>query len=108
MGTFFVLQLYYYVLHTERDIEMDINYINQLLLEGNTVKEVREILQVSEKKFQKLIREIGYKYDQSSKQYISNTDSNTGHNIISNTTSNTLSNTNMESINFISENIRSY
>lgn len=48
---------------------MDINYINDLLSEGKTVKEVRTILNKSEKKFQKEIKELGYKYNQKLKQY---------------------------------------
>lgn len=48
---------------------MDINYINDLLNEGKTVKEVRTILNKSEKKFQKEIKELGYKYNQKLKQY---------------------------------------
>lgn len=49
---------------------MDINYINSLLQEGKTVKEVREELGLSEKKFQKEIRELGYKYNQKEKCYM--------------------------------------
>ena len=49
---------------------MDINYINSLLQEGKTVKEIRETLSLSEKKFQKEIKELGYKYNQKEKCYI--------------------------------------
>lgn len=48
---------------------MDINYINLLLKEGKSVKEVREIIGVSEKVFQKEIKNLGYKYSQRLKQY---------------------------------------
>ncbi len=48
---------------------MDINYINGLLDKGKTVKEIRKILDISEKKFQKEIKELGYKYNQKLKQY---------------------------------------
>lgn len=49
---------------------MDINLINNMLLEGKTVKEVRQGLGVSEKKFQKEIKLMGYKFDQKKKAYI--------------------------------------
>lgn len=48
---------------------MDINYINALLKEGKTVKEVRSILELSEKSFQKQIKELNYKYNQKIRQY---------------------------------------
>ena len=48
---------------------MDINYINGLLKEGKTVKDIRESIGLGEKKFQRLIKELGYKYNQKSKQY---------------------------------------
>ena len=48
---------------------MDINNINNLLKQGKTVKEIREILGISEKIFQRKIRELGYKYNQKEKQY---------------------------------------
>ena len=50
---------------------MDINYINALLQEGKSVKDVRETLGVSEKKFQKEIKALGYKYNQKERCYIS-------------------------------------
>ena len=49
---------------------MDINYINELLREGKTVKEIRLTLGYSEKKFQKEIKDLGYKYNQKEKCYI--------------------------------------
>lgn len=51
---------------------MDINYINKLLREDNTVAEVRNRLGLGEKKFQRLIKELGYKYNQKLKQYEAN------------------------------------
>lgn len=49
---------------------MDINLINNMLLEGMTVKGVRQSLGISEKKFQKEIKELGYKFNQKEKAYI--------------------------------------
>ena len=49
---------------------MDINYINELLREGKTVKEIRLTLGYSEKKFQKEIKDLGYKYNQKEKCYM--------------------------------------
>lgn len=48
---------------------MDINYINNLLQEGKSVKDIRTILGVGEKSFQKQIKQLGYKYNQKIKQY---------------------------------------
>lgn len=50
---------------------MDIKYINSLLQEGKSVKDVRETLGISEKKFQKEIKALGYKYNQKERLYIS-------------------------------------
>lgn len=41
-----------------------------MLLEGMTVKEIRQSLGISEKKFQKEIKELGYKFNQKEKAYI--------------------------------------
>ena len=93
---------------------MDINNINELLREGKTVKEIRELLGYSEKKFQKEIKNLGYKFDQRLKQYINNdivklSDSNS--NTLCNTTCNTAPGTEIinksdkENLNFIGENI---
>ena len=93
---------------------MDINNINELLREGKTVKEIRELLGYSEKKFQKEIKSLGYKFDQRLKQYINNdivklSDSNS--NTLCNTTCNTAPSTEIinksdkENLNFIGENI---
>lgn len=49
---------------------MDINYINSLLKEGLTVKEVRNRLNLSEKVFQRNIKKLGYKYNQKLRKYI--------------------------------------
>lgn len=51
------------------DVQLDIQYINNLLAEGKTVKEVRSILDLGEKSFQKQIKKQGYKYNQKIKQY---------------------------------------
>ena len=48
---------------------LDINYINELLRQGNTVKDIRSRLNISEKLFQKKIKKLGYKYNQKTKQY---------------------------------------
>lgn len=48
---------------------MDINYINELLEQGKSVKEIREILGVGEKSFQRQIKQLGYKYNQKMKRY---------------------------------------
>ena len=84
---------------------MDINYINYLLKDGKTVKEIRGILGISEKSFQKEIKYLGYKYNQKQRQYVND-------NCSSNTLCNTKSNTadiirfeDKDSLNFISENI---
>ena len=93
---------------------MDINNINELLREGKTVKEIRELLGYSEKKFQKEIKSLGYKFDQKIKQYI-NSDivklSNSNSNTLCNTTCNTVPTTEIinksdkENLNFLGENI---
>ena len=49
---------------------MDIEIINRMLKEGKTVKEVRESLCIPEKKFQKTVKDLGYKYNQSKRLYI--------------------------------------
>ena len=93
---------------------MDINNINELLREGKTVKEIRELLGYSEKKFQKEIKNLGYKFDQRLKQYINNdivklsdSNSNTLCNTICNTAPNTeiINKSDKENLNFIGENI---
>ncbi|MDB2050196.1 hypothetical protein, partial [Clostridium perfringens] len=105
---------------------MNINYINSLLSEGKTVKEVREILGYSEKKFQREIKNLGYKYDQKLRQYITinntnkvvntsdfncntlcNTERTTERNTLCTTESNTniIDNADKENLNFIGENI---
>ena len=93
---------------------MDINNINELLREGKTVKEIRELLGYSEKKFQKEIKNLGYKFDQRLKQYINNdivklsdSNSNTLCNTICNTALSTeiINKSDKENLNFIGENI---
>ena len=84
---------------------MDINYINTLLKEGKTVKEIRGILGISEKSFQKEIKYLGYKYNQKQRQYVND---NCSSNTLCNTKSNTadiISFEDKDSLNFISENI---
>lgn len=54
---------------------MDIEKINMMLQEGKTVKAVRESLGIPEKKFQKTVKELGYKYNQSKRLYINVLDS---------------------------------
>lgn len=49
---------------------IDIDVINNKLSEGLTVKEVRDQLNIGEKKFQKEIKELGYKYNQKLKKYM--------------------------------------
>ena len=84
---------------------MDINYINSLLKDGKTVKEIRDILGISEKSFQKEIKYLGYKYNQKQRQYVND---NCSSNTLCNTKSNTadiISFEDKDSLNFISENI---
>ena len=84
---------------------MDINYINSLLKDGKTVKEIRGILGISEKSFQKEIKYLGYKYNQKQRQYVND---NCSSNTLCNTKSNTadiISFDDKDSLNFISENI---
>ena len=52
---------------------MNINYINKLLSEGYKVEDIRKKLEIGEKKFQKEIKELKYKYNQKTKQYELNT-----------------------------------
>ena len=48
---------------------MDINKINNLLKQGKSVSEIRDILGIKEKNFQKEIKRLGYKYRQKTRQY---------------------------------------
>ena len=48
---------------------LNIKYINELLQEGKSVKDIRTILGVGEKLYQKQIRELNYKYNQKIRQY---------------------------------------
>ena len=54
---------------TRYDEMIDIDYINQKLREGLTVSEIRKELGFGEKKFQKDIKELHYKFNQKTKQY---------------------------------------
>lgn len=56
---------------------MDINYINNLLNEGLSVKEVRNKLNLSEKVFLRNIKKLGYKYNQKLRNYVECDNSNT-------------------------------
>lgn len=49
---------------------IDINEINKMLEEGKTVKEIREDLEISEKAYQKQIKNMGYRYLQKVKKYV--------------------------------------
>lgn len=93
---------------------MDINYINELLKQGKTVKEIRKIIGYTEKKFQKEVKGLGYKFDQKIKQYINTNNanevvntSNFNSNTLCNTECNTdiIDNADKENLNFIGENI---
>lgn len=48
---------------------LNISEINKFLKEGKSVKDIRSTLSVSEKSFQKQIKQLGYKYNQKTKQY---------------------------------------
>lgn len=52
---------------------ININQINNLLKQGKSVTEIRNMLGVGENKFQKEIKKLGYKYNQKIKQYELNT-----------------------------------
>lgn len=52
------------------DIHEQINYLNNGLNKGLSVKQIRESLGVGEKKLQKYLKSINYKYDQKIKNYI--------------------------------------
>lgn len=54
----------------ELDKHKQINYLNDRLNQGLSVKEIREDLGVGEKKLQKYLKSINYKYDQKIKNYI--------------------------------------
>lgn len=51
-------------------IDLNINEINKMLEEGRTVKEIRGILGISEKAYQKQIKNMGYRYLQKSRKYL--------------------------------------
>lgn len=93
---------------------MDINYINSMLKEGKSVKEIRKILGISKKKFGKERDKLGYEWSPKLKQYIPKNSSvevikasNSNSNILCNTSCNTeiIDNTDKENLNFIGENI---
>ena len=95
---------------------MDIEKINMMLQEGKTVKTVRESLGIPEKKFQKTVKELGYKYNQSKRLYINVLDSGidtrdsnilpTTQTTTDNTTSpSTLTTTQTTTIDYLTDNI---
>lgn len=51
------------------DVTNQIEYLNTKLSDGLSVKEIREALGVGEKKLQKYLKSINYKYDQKTKNY---------------------------------------
>ena len=51
------------------NIEDKIEYINNKLSEGQTVIRIREDIGIGEKKFQKIIKDNGYKYSQGKRMY---------------------------------------
>lgn len=57
-----------------------IQYLNSKLNEGQTVTKIREDIGIGEKALQKEIKANGYKYDNKTKQYIPNTETNTTDN----------------------------
>lgn len=102
---------------------MDIEIINRMLKEGKTVKEVRESLGIPEKKFQKTVKDLGYKYNQSKRLYINvldngidtsednivatteSTTNSTTADIIPKNNSTTLTTTQTTTIDYLTENI---
>ena len=54
------------------EIQDKIIYLNEKLEEGMTVTEIRNELGVAEKKLQRLLKENGYRFNQKSKRYESN------------------------------------
>jgi len=54
----------------EQEVKEQIDYLNSKLDEGLTVSKIREVLGVGEKKLQKYVKSINYKYDNTLKNYI--------------------------------------
>lgn len=52
------------------DIANQIEYLNNKLGDGLSVKEIRKVLNVGEKKLQKYLKSIDFKFDQKTKRYI--------------------------------------
>lgn len=52
------------------DVQEQIDYLNSRLNNGLSVKQIREALGVGEKKLQKYLKSINYKYDQKVKNYV--------------------------------------
>lgn len=55
---------------TKLDVQEQIDYLNSRLNNGLLVKQIREDLGIGEKKLQKYLKSINYKYDQKIKNYI--------------------------------------
>lgn len=56
-----------------KGIDEQVKYLNSELDKGMKVKEIRDKLNVSEKKLQRIIKKNGYKYNQKTKKYESST-----------------------------------
>lgn len=54
-----------------------VEYINTGLREGKNVSDIRKYIGISEKEFQKLMRDNNYKFNQKKKQYIPTTEATT-------------------------------
>ncbi len=52
------------------DVQEQIDYLNSRLNEGLSVKQIREDIGVGERKLQKYLKSINYKYDQKVKNYV--------------------------------------
>ena len=68
----------------EMEIQDKIIYLNEKLEEGMTVTEIRNELGVAEKKLQRLLKENGYRFNQKSKRYESNSKVNYKSNEVAN------------------------
>lgn len=55
----------------KQDVQEQIDYLNSRLSEGLSVKQIRDALGVGEKKLQKYLKSINYKYNNKTKNYIS-------------------------------------
>lgn len=94
------------------NFEDKISYINNKLIEGQTVTKIRESIGIGEKTLQREIKSNGYKYDNKLKQYTANTTSNTESNtkindivVLDKNTNPILKESQKKAINFLEENI---